>query len=310
MKESSSPALIEPSADRRRIRIRAPAKINLCLHVGAKRPDGYHDLESLVVFAAFGDELLIERDRGFSLAIGGPFAEDLSRGDDNLVLKAARLLAARARADIGARFILTKRIPPASGVGGGSADAAAALRGLARLWNLRVSNDEMQTIAAVIGSDVPVCLDSKVAWMEGRGERVRSLRPLPGMSMILVNPKVQVSTAEVFRRLRQRRGTGFSPPPSSFAEAIDLVRYLQSTTNDLEPAAAQIAPVIGEVLEEIRRLPGVLLARMSGSGATCFGLMKDAESDRESIRGLRQRYRDWWVVETVLPPPQIAPAEI
>jgi 4-diphosphocytidyl-2-C-methyl-D-erythritol kinase len=293
---------MKPQTDIDRVVVHAPAKINLCLHVGTRRADGYHDLESLVAFTEFGDELLIERDGALSLTIEGPFSEGLANAHDNLITKAARLLATRTDRRAGARITLTKRIPLASGVGGGSADAAAALRGLVRLWNLPASPGELHDIAVAIGSDVPVCLDSAPAWMAGRGERVHSLPPLPDMSMVLVNPKVEVSTAAVFRELKQRQGTGLSPPSVPFADLSGLIRYLKSTTNDLEPPAKEIAPVIGEVIKEIGRLPAVSIARMSGSGATCFGIVENAESARQCAQILRSRHPDWWVTATPLAP--------
>lgn len=291
---------MKPPSDTDRVVVRALAKINLCLHVGARRMDGYHDLESLVAFTSFGDELLLERDQRLSLSIAGPFSDGLSSADDNLILKAAHLLAPRSAQGVGARITLTKHIPVASGVGGGSADAAATLRGLSRLWRLPLSPRELHATAAAIGSDVPVCLDSTPAWMAGRGERVQRLPALPEISLLLVNPKIEVSTAEVFSKLTQRRGTGLPAPLVPFADIFAVVRYLQTTTNDLEAPAMRIAPVIGDVIEEIGRLPDVLLARMSGSGATCFGLVENNESASRCARMMRDRHPHWWVTATSL----------
>jgi 4-diphosphocytidyl-2-C-methyl-D-erythritol kinase len=184
-----------------RLTVFAPAKINLCLHVGDKRADGFHELESLVAFVDAGDVLQFERADDLSLTIEGPFADGLSIGDDNLVLKAAQLLSARTKSNPGARIALQKNLPVASGIGGGSADAAATLRGLVDLWGLNLSASELHLIAAELGSDVPVCIESAPAWMEGRGERVTPISGLPDCWLLLINPGISVSTAEVFRKL-------------------------------------------------------------------------------------------------------------
>jgi 4-diphosphocytidyl-2-C-methyl-D-erythritol kinase len=273
----------------------AHAKINLCLHVGGKRTDGYHDLESLVVFAAHGDGIWLEHADGISISIAGPFGAGLTSGDDNLTIRAARTLAERVRTASGVRITLHKSIPVASGLGGGSADAAAVLRGLVRLWNLDLDRNDLREIAASIGADVPVCIDSAAAWMEGRGERIAPLPALPGIGLLLANPGVGVPTADVFAALRERRGLGLGRPTAAFEDARALVRFLHSTTNDLEAPARAVAPVIGEVLEEIARLPGVLLARMSGSGASCFGLFVDEHLAGAAAILLRQRRPNWWI---------------
>jgi 4-diphosphocytidyl-2-C-methyl-D-erythritol kinase len=289
-----------PPPSTERLEVRAPAKINLCLHVGARRADGYHDLQSLVAFAGFGDELTFEKADSLSLSIGGPFAESLDGQGENLILKAARRLSAEAARPPGAKITLTKRIPVASGVGGGSSDAAATLRGLTRLWSLALSTEHLQKIGAEIGSDVPVCVAPSAAWMEGRGERVQSLPALPRLSALLVNPGVHVSTADVFRRLDHRSGVNLAAPIMTFADSLALVRYLETTSNDLEMPAIALAPAIGEVLHELKCLPGVLFARMSGSGATCFAITNDVESADAGLRDLQNRFPDWWMVETVL----------
>jgi 4-diphosphocytidyl-2-C-methyl-D-erythritol kinase len=285
-----------PTTDR--VSVRAPAKVNLCLHVGARRADGFHDLESLVAFTDLGDELLLERSESLSLAINGPFAEGLSRGSDNLVMKAGQHLAAQTRTNMGARITLTKQLPLASGVGGGSADAAAALRGLTRLWSLDVPAEELRPIAAEIGSDVPVCVASSAAWMMGRGEDVRLLPSLPEISMVLVNPMVEVPTGKVFSLLKTRRGTGRDVPMDGFSDALSLVQYLEHSTNDLEAPAIELAPVIGKVIGEIARLQGVLLSRMSGSGATCFGIFATDADAQASAATIACDHPDWWVRAT------------
>jgi 4-diphosphocytidyl-2-C-methyl-D-erythritol kinase len=274
--------------------VSAPAKINLFLHVGQKRADGYHELESLVVFARVGDELAFEHADEISLAIDGPFADVLEPGPDNLVLKAARALAAHAGIHKGARITLTKNLPVASGIGGGSADAAATLRGLARLWDLNVTPEQLRKIGEALGSDVPVCIGCAPAWMEGRGETVTELSGVPEVPMVLVNPGVAVPTGKVFAALKERRGVGL-PLPQAMKSASELVAYLKTTANDLEAPAGKIAPVIGEVLDALAAQPGVQLARMSGSGATCFALFNSGAAARSAATALRAQNGNWWV---------------
>jgi 4-diphosphocytidyl-2-C-methyl-D-erythritol kinase len=188
----------------------------------------------------------------------------------------------------------------ASGIGGGSADAAAALRGLTKLWNLNVLPTRLQAIAEELGSDVPVCLESKSAWMEGRGERLSPPGRFADVAMTLVNPGVAVPTAEVFRGLKSRRGTGTVNHGISMRKPSELIAFLKSTTNDLEAPARAIAPVIDEVLGELSRMPGIDLWRMSGSGATCFGLFEDAGSAEMAAIALSHSHPDWWVKATNL----------
>lgn len=261
------------------ITLRAAAKINLFLHVGDKRADGYHALESLVVFAEAGDALTFAPAGELVLAVDGPFARGLS-ATDNLVLKAAHALGGG-----GAHVTLTKNLPVASGIGGGSADAAAALRGLNRLWNLDRSDDELREIAETLGSDVPVCLSSTSAWMEGRGETLTPMS-VPCMPMLLVNPAVAVSTADVFRALKIRTGLGGR-------RTADLA----GTSNDLEAPAREIQPVIGDVLDAVAA-QGATLARMSGSGATCFGLFDKGEDAARAAQAISRAHPDWWVQAT------------
>jgi 4-diphosphocytidyl-2-C-methyl-D-erythritol kinase len=263
------------------VRVFAPAKINLFLHVGDKRSDGFHALESLAVFVDVGDELTIERADALSLSIEGPFSGKLSPDEDNLVLKAARALNATAQ------IVLTKNLPVASGIGGGSADAAAALRGLNDL--LQLGRTDLHEIAAGLGSDVPVCLSAKAAWMEGRGE-VLTPAIVPRFSMVLVNPGVGVSTADVFRSLEKRSGLG-----AAKTGANDLAWLIEHTTNDLEAPARTLQPVIGDVLEALKGSPDVLLTRMSGSGATCFGLFEDDTSASRAAQILSAAHPDWWI---------------
>jgi len=276
----------------------APAKINLFLHVGDKRADGFHDLESLVAFVEAGDTLSFAQSSDLTLKLDGPFAVGLEAEADNLVLRAARSLASQARRPAGAAITLTKNLPVASGIGGGSADAAAALRGLTRLWALDMSWPQLRAIAETLGSDVPVCVESIPSWMEGRGERLTPAGALPEMATVLVNPGVAVPTADVFRALKARRGTGTTDHTARMLRPRDLIAFLKSTANDLEAPARAIAPVIGNVLDELSRMPGVELWRMSGSGATCFALFEEESAAEMAAIALSHSHPAWWVKAT------------
>jgi 4-diphosphocytidyl-2-C-methyl-D-erythritol kinase len=278
------------------VRVFAPAKINLFLHVGNKRADGFHAMQSLVVFAGAGDMLAFEQAGELSLLLDGPFAGVLSADADNLVLKAARALAARSGCGQGARITLTKNLPVASGIGGGSADAAATLRGLAQLWELDISQDVLRDIGATLGSDIPVCIAGTPAWMEGRGEKVTPV-VVPGAAMLLVNPGVAVPTGKVFAALKERRGVGMPLPPN-IKSAPELIAYLKTTSNDLEAPAREIAPVIGAVLDALAAQQGVMLARMSGSGATCFALFESDAAAKSTVAEITSRNSGWWVAAT------------
>ena len=268
----------------------APAKVNLSLAVTGRRPDGYHLLDSLVVFGPAADVLHASPARSLSLTVEGPFAPGLAAEADNLVLRAARALAAWAGRPAQAALVLEKHLPVASGIGGGSADAAAALRVLCRLWRVQPGPDALSAMALRLGADVPVCLGSRPSHMTGVGEGVAPLPPLPACGLLLVNPSVAVSTAEVFRR----REAGFStatPLPSAWPDAAALVKSLADRSNDLQEAACILAPVIRTVLAALTALPGCLLARMSGSGATCFGLFADPA---EAARAGSALPSPWW----------------
>jgi 4-diphosphocytidyl-2-C-methyl-D-erythritol kinase len=272
----------------------APAKVNLYLHVTARRADGYHLLDSLAVFPAMGDVLAGEADAELSLAVAGPFAAGLQGEADNLVLRAARWLAASHGIKPRARLLLTKNLPLASGIGGGSADAAAALRLLSKLWRVPLPD---ATAAAALGADVPVCLAAQPARMSGIGETLAPAPELPDGFIVLVNPGVGVSTPAVFRV----RTGGFSEPaslPTAWPNFAAMAADLASLRNDLEPAAIQLQPVIGTILTALRAQPGCALARMSGSGATCFGLFADAADAIEAAQTLRGT--DWWCWAGVL----------
>ncbi|WP_458095129.1 4-(cytidine 5'-diphospho)-2-C-methyl-D-erythritol kinase [Roseomonas sp. WA12] len=269
----------------------ARAKVNLHLHVTGRRADGYHLLDSLVVFAEAADSVTVAPAPALSLSLEGPEAGALVAEADNLVLRAARLLAEAAGRPLpGAALMLEKRLPVASGIGGGSADAAAALRALDRFWGLGMATARLEALALRLGADVPVCLASRPARMAGVGEALTAAPGLPAFGMVLANPRVSLSTPRIFAA----RTGEFSPPaslPDGWADAVAMVATLQALRNDLEPPAVSLCPPIAEVLAALRALPGALLARMSGSGATCFAVFGDAETAERAAEALPVA---WW----------------
>ncbi len=270
----------------------ARAKINLFLHVTGRRPDGYHCLHSLVVFTDLGDVLTVAPSEDLTLSISGPFADDLACEDDNLVLRAARLLAEAAGIEARARIHLEKVLPVAAGIGGGSADAAATILALCDLWRIEMSDRELRGVAARLGADVPVCLNSRPSLISGIGHDIAPVRLLPPFALLLVNANQALATAEVFNQLAK----AFAPStPWPKTPVSDLAAALATTRNDLEPPARQLAPVIVQVLESLTPLPGCRLARMSGSGATCFGLFDSITEARAAASTLTDRQPDWWV---------------
>lgn len=283
------------------VRVFAPAKINLFLHVGERRRDGFHVLQSLVVFVDVGDELRLSPARRFTLALDGPFAHALEDQADNLVLRAAQALGQGLGLDAGANIVLTKNLPVASGIGGGSADAAATLRGLVCLW--RDFRDQIKLItcadavAATVGSDVPVCASSVPSWMEGRGEIVTPAGILAHYPMVLVNPGAPVATADVFRALESRSGTSMDKPPN-LHDKNALLQFLATTRNDLEVPASAIQPAIGDVLKILAAQPGALMVRMSGSGATCFALFEYEAASQAAAESIAAQRPGWWVRAT------------
>ena len=270
---------------------RAPAKVNLSLHVTGRRADGYHLLDSLVVFAGAHDVVSARAADTLSLELAGPFAAALSTDPDNLVLRAARALAASCSMAPRAALRLEKHLPVASGIGGGSSDAAATLRVLARLWGVEVRPEAMRDIAARLGADVPVCLDRAPRVMQGVGEVLRPAPLLPGCGLVLVNPGQALATQAVFRA----RTGGFSRParwPDRWPDAASMAAGLADCTNDLQAAAVALCPAVGEVLTALAGVYGCELARMSGSGATCFGLFASAEAAARAAAGLARP--GWW----------------
>nr|WP_294914917.1 4-(cytidine 5'-diphospho)-2-C-methyl-D-erythritol kinase [uncultured Neokomagataea sp.] len=274
----------------------AHAKINLFLHVTGRRPDGYHLLDSLAVFAGAGDRLSAERhDNTCQLSITGPFAPGLSASADNLVLKAAHALRQKAGITQGVHLTLEKNLPVASGIGGGSADAASALRLLATLWE--VDPALLPSIAPTLGADVPVCLEQAPTRMLGIGEILKTAPPLPQGGILLANPGIGVSTPDIFRRFSHAGGPQprTAPAlPTHWENMQHLASVLAYTTNDLQPPAVSLAPIINETLKAIATLPNCLLSRMSGSGATCFGLFPTAEDAHTAARAL-QEHHNWWI---------------
>lgn len=279
------------------------AKVNLSLRVVGRRADGYHDLESVVAFADCADRLTLEPGAQLKLTTTGPLAAACGDTADNLVLKAARLLAeAVPNLKLGA-FTLDKVLPVAAGIGGGSADAAAALRLLARLNDLSLDDHRLQKVALATGADVPVCLVSLACDMTGVGEQLLPLA-LPSMPCVMVNPRVPVATKDVFQALGLRNGellVGVTDVirapawPEEGASIADWVEVLETVANDLEAPAMRIEPVIGEVLEALRESAGVKLARMSGSGATCFAIYGAPAEAHAAAEKIRRGHPGWWV---------------
>ncbi len=279
--------------------MKACAKVNLFLHVGDKGADGFHPLKSLAVFPEVGDDLTAEKADAIRFSVSGPFAPALTDHDDNLVVKAAKALAGSTGQ--GAKLSLVKNLPVASGIGGGSADAAAALRLLSQLWSLDLDEAALCSIAAGLGSDIPVCVASQPRWMEGRGEILTPIVSLPRLPMLLVNPGVAVPTRDVFAALQNRSGVEGKLPPGRFRDMADLLRFIDACRNDLEEPARRIQPVIGEVLTALAALPGALFTRMSGSGATCFALFPDDESCARAAAILSEARTGWWIAPTAVP---------
>ena len=268
----------------------APAKVNLYLHVTGRRADGYHLLDSLVVFAGVGDRLDVGAADVLALELAGSGAGALEAEPDNLVLRAARALAAEAGIGPRARIRLAKELPVAAGLGGGSADAAATLRALQRLWGITVAPGRLAEIAAALGADVPACIASAPCRMEGIGEVLGPAPALPCYGLLLANPRVELATPAVFRA---RRGA-FSARaclPEGWTDAAGMARDLSALSNDLEAAAESLCPAVAETLAALRALPGCLLARMSGSGATCFALFATPD---EAARAAGCLPAPWW----------------
>jgi len=281
----------------------APAKVNLSLRVLGRRDDGYHEIESLVAFADVGDFLSLTPGDELSLAVQGPHAAQAGEGAGNLVLKAAAALAARLPGMRTGAFWLDKQLPVAAGLGGGSADAAAALRALGRANDLAADDPRLYEAARVTGADVPVCLDPRPRVMRGIGEVLSAPLALPALPAVLVNPRIALATKAVFAGWAPSVERYDACDPAVIARLTDregLLQFLMRQPNDLEFSAIALAPDIAEVLHALRGLPGRGLARMSGSGATCFALFASAAKAIEAGNALRAKYPRWWVRATAL----------
>ena len=281
----------------------ACAKVNLTLRVNGRRTDGYHDLESVVAFADCADRLTLTPGSNLDLKMLGPLAQACGDTSDNLVLKAARLLGERVPDMKAGSFSLDKVLPVAAGIGGGSADAAAALRLLSQLNGLALDDSRVIEVARLTGADVPVCVDSRGCVMTGVGERLQPLN-LPKMPCVMVNPGVPVATKDVFAALGLRKGelrvsAGDvllqKPWPDAEASLEDWVEALAASSNDLEAPALRVQPVIGEVISALNATNGAWLARMSGSGATCFAIYENTADAGRAAEKLRREHPAWWV---------------
>lgn len=283
---------------------RAPAKINLTLHVVGRDHEGWHALESVVAFSRGGDDLSLAVGAPLALSVTGPTAPAAGTIEDNLVLRAARNFSAqRPEAKVGA-FRLLKRLPVAAGIGGGSSDAAAALRLLARANELSIGDDTIIAAARETGSDVPVCLDGRAKTMAGRGEKLGPPLDLPPLVMLMVNPRVPLATKEVFACMNIAPGTSTGgaahPRLAPGMQPDDVIAALRKGRNDMEAAACRLAPIVGDVLAILSAAPGCRLARMSGSGATCFGLFRDCASAARAKKAILRAHPSWWAKTGVL----------
>ena len=283
---------------------RAPAKINLTLHIAGRRADGRHDLESLVVFTRSGDTLTLVPGATLGLAVAGPMAAASGSLEDNLVCRVARSLAAhRENLRLGT-FHLVKRLPVAAGIGGGSSDAAAALRLLARLNAIALDDPALLAAAAENGADIPVCLAAKARMMRGVGDELGPLLSLPPLPALIVNPGVPLETKSVFQRMALptgwRNGASAHPAIETWQTADGFFALLKRGRNDMEDAACVLAPVVSDVLAVLAAAPGCRLARMSGSGATCFALFTDCRQAGRAKKAIQRVHPAWWVKSTML----------
>ncbi|MDF1668497.1 MAG: 4-(cytidine 5'-diphospho)-2-C-methyl-D-erythritol kinase [Roseovarius sp.] len=269
----------------------APAKINLTLHVTGKRADGYHLLDSLVMFADVGDTIRVSPAAKTTLTVSGPRARGVPVDERNIMIRAAAL------ARVGATMHLTKVLPHAAGIGGGSSDAAATLRALSDLSGMPIPGN-----AHILGADLPVCLLGQTARMRGVGEKVEALPGMPSLHAVLVNPNQPVLTAEVFKRLKQSDNAPMPQEVPQCQTAAELIDWLRKMRNDLEAPAIETEPVIKDVFSALTVTPGCMLTRMSGSGGTCFGLYSDAETAASAAGRLSEQNPGWWVVAVRLNP--------
>ncbi len=283
---------------------RAPAKVNLTLHVVGRRSDGWHELDSVVAFTGRGDWLRFEPADGLSLVVEGPTGAAAGPNDDNLVLRAARALAERAPGIRLGRFHLRKSLPVAAGLGGGSSDAAAALRALAHENGIAANDERLWAAARTVGADVSVCLAARACVMTGLGERLSPPLAAPPLFAVLANPGAPVATPAVFAGLGLAKGESGQPVPTmrldERRDRSGFVAALRNGRNDLQQSAIAIAPVIAETLAALERTAGAGLVRMSGSGATCFALYEHRHTAAKAATSLRRAHPEWWVCATVL----------
>lgn len=278
----------------------APAKINLALHVTGQRDNGYHELHGLTVFTELSDELMAEPAGADRLKVTGPFASALGPAANNLVNAAVAAFRDEWPGAVqgGVALTLDKQLPVASGIGGGSADAAAALRIMAHLAGEPVDRERLMAVATRLGADVPMCLISRTCEIAGVGDEVRPLPASPKAHLVLVNPLLPISTAEVFRRLECRTNAPMPALPDHAERLSVFSLWLADTRNDLEAPATALAPVIGEIRLAVAKTAGCVLARMSGSGATVFGLYGSSAQAMQAARDLRQAFPSYWVAAT------------
>ncbi|MEC8196871.1 MAG: 4-(cytidine 5'-diphospho)-2-C-methyl-D-erythritol kinase [Pseudomonadota bacterium] len=267
----------------------APAKINLTLHVTGQRDDGYHLLDSLVMLTDVGDKVTVEKAVETSLAVVGPMAAGVPTDRSNLVVRAADLLG------VTAKITLEKSLPAMAGIGGGSSDGAATIRALCAAYDLTIPCAEA---LAALGADVPVCMEAELVRMQGIGNEIDHLDTPPDWPMILVNPRVSVSTPEVFSAMSVRDNPLMTEPFPDWGDFDDTIAWMSEQRNDMQGAAIALQPVIGQVLAELSQTEGCALARMSGSGATCFAIYKTAPERDAALEGLRRQHPDWWSVAT------------
>lgn len=277
--------------------VSAPAKVNLYLHVVGKRNDGYHLLDSLFAFTRDGDEIAVENGDGLTLTVTDPA---LSAGEDNIVMKAARKLAAALNVEPKAAITLRKNLPVASGIGGGSSDAAATLEALQRLWGKRLDPAALHALAAELGADVPACLEKRAVAVSGIGEILTPAPALPPFAVLLVNPNKPVSTPAVFKSRAPVFSEKAPMPPEAFADRGAFVRELEKRHNDLQDAACRIEPAVRDVLNALKRLDGALFSAMSGSGGTCFALFPAETDARKAAAEIAAGHAGWWVKPSVL----------
>ncbi len=272
----------------------ARPKVNLFLHVTERREDGYHLLESLVCFPdGIGDRITVSEGDALSLFETGPFASQTGCQSQNLIMKAADLLKREFSVGQGAKVLLEKNLPVASGIGGGSADAALTLNLLCDLWKISIEKDHLESLAASLGADVPSCLQSRTAMMRGIGEILSPVETLPAFSILLVNPGVTVSTPAIFKELSIPEDQ--PAIPERWGEVPnDIFLSLGRCRNDLEPAAFSLVPAIKKVINILKMQDGCRLARMSGSGATCFGLFETLEEARDAQKTVEMQHPSWW----------------